>query len=122
VLVQSNIASFIARLKACANLAQKPIVNTPFHANTAQCFLIFSGKCNSDFTDCDCSDEKVSLKEYTLCAEETICRLDCQRQGMSTGVCKGKEEWECTCITKNEVEGKTNNSQEMDVFKNFSVV
>ena len=66
----------------------------------------FSGKCNSDFTDCDCSDDQVSLKQYTLCAEETICRLDCQRQGLSTGVCKGKEEWECTCITKNEVEGR----------------
>ena len=70
----------------------------------------FSGKCNSDFTDCDCSDEQVSLKQYTLCAEETICRLDCQRQGMSTGVCKGKEEWDCTCITKNEVEGTLGSS------------
>jgi hypothetical protein len=26
---------------------------------------------------------------------------------MATGICKGTEEWDCTCITKNNVEGKT---------------
>ncbi len=28
---------------------------------------VFSGKCNSDFTDCDCSDEKVSPPSLTAC-------------------------------------------------------
>ena len=75
-------------------------------ADLGPCFQSFYlGKCNPDFTDCDCSDDKVSLKQYALCAEESICRLDCQRQGMATGICKGNQEWDCTCVTKNNVEG-----------------
>ena len=37
------------------------------------------GKCNSDFTDCDCSDTVVTPKQYGLCAVDSICNYDCQR-------------------------------------------
>ena len=39
-----------------------------------------SGVCNEDFTDCDCSDEYVSAKQYGLCAVDSICKYDCQRR------------------------------------------
>jgi len=62
-----------------------------------------SGVCNEDFTDCDCSDEYVSAKQYGLCAVDSICKYDCQRRGYARGECVGKEEWECECISANDV-------------------
>jgi len=43
---------------------------------------------------CECSDEFLSPSEFALCAAESTCRLDCQRQGKGTGECKG---WKCEC-------------------------
>ena len=44
-----------------------------------------SGVCNEDFTDCDCSDEYVSAKQYGLCAVDSICKYDCQRRKYNYG-------------------------------------
>lgn len=63
-----------------------------------------SGRCNSDFTDCDCSDEMVSPREYGLCSVDTICNLRCQRKGFGRGDCKGDEGWTCVCRSQNDVE------------------
>jgi len=58
-----------------------------------------NGVCNSDNTDCDCSDDWVTPKQYGLCASETICRLDCQANGKATGKCVKSGGWDCECET-----------------------
>ena len=42
-----------------------------------------SGVCNADFTDCDCSDNFVTPKQYGLCAVDTICNLRCMKKGFA---------------------------------------
>jgi len=56
-----------------------------------------SGVCNDDNTDCDCSDDWVTPKQYGLCASETICRLDCQANGKASGKCVKSGGWDCEC-------------------------
>lgn len=34
-----------------------------------------------DGNDCECDDTYLSPSEFALCAAESTCRLDCQRQG-----------------------------------------
>ena len=58
------------------------------------------GVCNSDKTDCTCSNQWVSPKQYSLCASETICVLDCQANGKATGSCRKSGGWDCECETK----------------------
>jgi len=58
-----------------------------------------NGRCNSDYTDCDCSDDWVTPIQYALCASETVCVLDCQAKGKATGECKGGGGWNCECKT-----------------------
>jgi len=40
------------------------------------CYAIgkINGTCNSDKTDCTCSEESVSSKQYALCIEDGFCR------------------------------------------------
>jgi len=57
----------------------------------------YNGTCNADNTDCDCSDDWVTPKQYGLCASETICRLDCQANGKATGKCVKNGGWDCEC-------------------------
>merc|ERR1712062_903319 len=52
------------------------------------------GKCLEDANDCECSDTYLSPTQFALCAAESTCRLDCQRQGKATGECVG---WQCLC-------------------------
>jgi len=59
-----------------------------------------NGVCNADNTDCDCSDDWVTPKQYGLCASETICRLDCQANGKATGKCVKSGGWDCECESK----------------------
>merc|ERR1712096_147401 len=59
-----------------------------------------NGRCNSDFTDCDCSDDWVTPIQYGLCASQTICVLDCQAKGKATGECKKGGGWDCECKSK----------------------
>lgn len=63
-----------------------------------------SGRCNADFTDCTCSEDMVTPKQYGLCAAETVCNLRCQDKGYARGECKGQEGWNCVCLTRNNVE------------------
>ena len=39
------------------------------------------GKCIEDGNNCECDDTYLSPSEFALCAAESTCRLDCQRQG-----------------------------------------
>jgi len=52
------------------------------------------GKCVEDNNNCECDDTYLSPSEFALCAAESTCRLDCQRQGLATGECFG---WKCKC-------------------------
>jgi len=52
------------------------------------------GKCIEDGNNCECDDTYLSPSEFALCAAESTCRLDCQRQGLATGECFG---WKCEC-------------------------
>lgn len=54
------------------------------------------GKCISEEyrENCECSEETASPEEFAKCAAEPNCRLDCQRQGYSSGHCAG---WHCQC-------------------------
>merc|ERR1712014_77746 len=47
-----------------------------------------SGVCNADFTDCDCSDEFVTPKQYGLCSMDTICNLRCMNKGLQGAIVK----------------------------------
>merc|ERR1712223_1712131 len=49
-------------------------------------------------TDCQCGGY-LSPKEFALCAAESTCRLDCQRQGFASGDCFG---WYCKCKSNKE--------------------
>merc|ERR1712004_235613 len=48
---------------------------------------------DSGETDCQCGGY-LSPTEFALCAAESTCRLDCQRQGFGSGECFG---WSCKC-------------------------
>ena len=75
------------------------------------------GKCVDDGNDCQCDDTYLSPSQFALCAAESTCRLDCQRQGyvlmrmvfrylltfhvnfrLATGECFG---WKCQCRSEN---------------------
>ena len=68
----------------------------------------YNGVCNADNTDCDCSDDWVTPKQYGLCASKTICRLDCQAHGKATGNCVNGG-WDCECESR-----KVNDSEPRD--------
>jgi len=55
------------------------------------------GVCNADNTDCDCTDEQVSFRQFRLCASESVCRVYCQNKGSVSGECVGETGWDCTC-------------------------
>ena len=63
-----------------------------------------SGVCNSDFTDCDCSDDLVTPKQYGLCSVDTICNIRCMKNGFARGDCEGDQGWDCRCVSNNDVE------------------
>ena len=62
-----------------------------------------TGECSEDYSDCACSDETVSPKEYALCVEDGICSVYCQKKDFATGDCRGENGWDCQCI---ELDGK----------------
>lgn len=78
-----------------------------------------SGICNADFTDCDCSDDLVTPKEYGLCSVDTICSLYCQRKGFGRGDCRGKEGWNCLCLSSNDVQVEAQ-IEDFDEFAEYS--
>lgn len=63
-----------------------------------------TGECNSDFTDCTCSKQKVTPKQYAICLKEGICGTCCQRQGFATGKCAGPTGWDCKCVSGDDVD------------------
>ena len=63
-----------------------------------------TGYCNEDFSDCTCSEEKVSAKQYAVCLKEGICSLCCQKQGFNKGECRGPTGWDCKCVRLEEGE------------------
>merc|ERR1712168_276427 len=67
----------------------------PFCVATCNALGRVTGTCAKDgATNCECSAEYISPTEFALCAAESTCRLDCQRQGLATGQCFG---WACKC-------------------------
>merc|ERR1712096_85330 len=85
-----NIADFKALLPSRCQ------IGASFCASTCHSIGRRDGACNQDNTDCTCSEENVSAEEFALCAAESTCRLDCQRKGSASGVCKG---WSCECVS-----------------------
>ncbi|CAB4062317.1 unnamed protein product [Lepeophtheirus salmonis] len=75
------------------------LVSSDFCKSTCQAVGRRNGVCNSDNTDCDCDDEFVSPRQWALCVEDAICRVDCQRKGYARGKCEGEFGWDCNCIT-----------------------
>eukprot|EP00090_Calanus_glacialis_P035398 TRINITY_DN60439_c0_g1_i1.p1 TRINITY_DN60439_c0_g1~~TRINITY_DN60439_c0_g1_i1.p1 ORF type:complete len:159 (+),score=40.12 TRINITY_DN60439_c0_g1_i1:91-567(+) len=70
----------------------------PFCEATCNALGRESGTCAATgATDCQCSENFISPKAFALCAAESTCRLDCQRQGLATGECFG---WACKCQSK----------------------
>merc|ERR1711997_954712 len=61
-----------------------------------------TGECRTvnNSLDCQCSDEKLTPKQFALCAAESTCRLDCQAKGKATGECRG---WNCKCQSTNDI-------------------
>ena len=45
------------------------------------------GKCVDDGNDCQCDSTYLNPSEFALCAAESTCRLDCQRQGWVASIC-----------------------------------
>lgn len=85
------------------------------------------GVCNEDNTDCDCTDDTVSLKDFSKCASESVCRVYCQSKGKTTGQCTGETGWDCTCegdIGDTSVDATTKFAEETTegpvVFEEFS--
>ena len=81
----------------------------------------YNGTCNADNTDCDCSDEWVTPKQYGLCASKTICRLDCQANKKATGNCVNALDgtangWDCECESRkvNDSEPRDGNSDDKE--------
>ena len=63
-----------------SNSYYQPCLTTP--QATCNALGRVTGTCAKDgATNCECSDEYISPKEFALCAAESTCRLDCQRQG-----------------------------------------
>jgi len=62
-----------------------------------------TGECRTvnNSLDCQCSDEKLTPKQFALCAAESTCRLDCQAKGKATGECRG---WNCKCQSTNDIQ------------------
>ena len=48
---------------------------------------------------CTCDEEFLTASEFSLCAAESTCRIDCQARGSATGRCDG---WKCTCQSKGD--------------------
>ena len=65
------------------------------------------GVCNADFTDCDCTDDKVSFEQFRKCASASVCRVYCQSKGNRHGECRGETGWDCECSGKKEEEDTT---------------
>lgn len=72
-------------------------IGASFCDNACKAIGRYNGVCNADNTDCDCSDDWVTPKQYGLCASETICRLDCQANKKATGKCVKSGGWDCEC-------------------------
>merc|ERR1712154_564729 len=59
-----------------------------FCEGTCQATGRVGGKCTVDedgAKDCQCNETFLSASQFALCAAESTCRLDCQRQGHATG-------------------------------------
>ncbi len=61
-----------------------------------------TGECNDDYTDCTCSEDKVTAKQYALCVDDAICSTKCQSTGYARGECRGADGWDCMCVTIDE--------------------
>jgi len=79
-------------------------ISESFCNKACQAIGRYNGVCNADKTDCDCSEDWVTPKQYGLCANDMICRLDCQANGKATGDCVDKGSditgWDCKCSSK----------------------
>ncbi|XP_059099507.1 uncharacterized protein LOC131893483 [Tigriopus californicus] len=60
------------------------------------------GTCNEDFSDCACNSEFVSPRQYSLCLDDGVCSLVCQRDGKARGACEGPYGWDCRCYSNKE--------------------
>lgn len=83
-----TLSTFEKLLPSRCNLGLK------FCEATCQSLGRVGGTCTNDNTECTCSDQYISPTQFALCAAESTCRLDCQRQGLATGECFG---WSCKC-------------------------
>merc|ERR1712024_104379 len=91
-----SLSNLRALLPSRCNLGEK------FCRGTCQATGRVDGKCTVDedgAKDCQCNETFLSASQFALCAAESTCRLDCQRQGHATGDCVG---WSCQCRSSNE--------------------
>ncbi len=65
-----------------------------------------TGECNDDFSDCECSAEMVTPKQYAMCLDEGVCSVGCQKDGFSKGECQGMTGWDCKCINVDKEDGE----------------
>ena len=74
----SSLSNLRALLPSRCNLGEK------FCEGTCQATGRVGGKCTVDedgAKDCQCNETFLSASQFALCAAESTCRLDCQRQG-----------------------------------------
>ena len=62
--------------------------------------------CNAERTDCACSNDYVTPKQFALCSREGVCAATCQAKGKARGACVGEGGWDCQCITLKEDGGE----------------
>ena len=91
---ESSVSALTENLKPL--VPSKCKISDSFCDKSCKSIGRYNGVCNSDNTDCDCSDDWVTPEQYGLCASETICRLDCQANGKATGKCVNGG-WDCEC-------------------------
>ena len=61
-----------------------------------------TGECNEAMTDCTCSKEKVTAKQYATCLDTSICSVYCQHKKYQSGKCVGPTGWDCKCVSKDD--------------------
>lgn len=62
-----------------------------------------TGDCNTEMGVCECTEGDKLSTRHIKCINEEVCSIYCQfREKKSSGICTGKNDWECVCLSKDE--------------------
>lgn len=85
-----------------------PLPTSPgrFCAGTCHAIGRVTGECNPSRTDCTCSEQTVSPRQWATCLDTGICSIYCVRKGFARGKCAGPTGWDCNCVTNKSDSGE----------------